>query len=136
VKNYVNMKLKLATKVEVKDSPGKGLGVFATDYILQGEVIEECHLVTLPIPNGKSSSLLIDYRFNWPQDSETTEQVIPFGNGCIYNHNDDNNAIWKDHPRYKVFQFIAVKNINPGEEICTYYGDDDYWNERSYINKL
>ena len=130
------MKLKVATKVEVKDSPGKGLGVFATNYILAGEVIEECHLVTLPIPNGEPSDMLIDYRFNWPQDSETQEQVIPFGNGCIYNHSDNNNAIWRDHPRYKAFQFVAVKDIYPGEEICTYYGGDDYWNERSYIDKL
>ena len=130
------MKLKLATKVEVKDSPGKGLGVFATDHILEGEIIEECHLVTLPIAKGEPSDLLINYRFNWPQDRETSEQVIPFGNGCIYNHNDDNNAIWRDHPRYKAFQFVAVKSIYPGEEICTYYGGDDYWNERSYINKL
>lgn len=130
------MKLKVATKVEVKDSPGKGLGVFATNYILAGEVIEECHLVTLPIPNGEPSDMLIDYRFNWPQDSETQEQVIPFGNGCIYNHNDNNNAIWRDHPRYKAFQFVAIKDIHPGEEICTYYGGDDYWNERSYIDKL
>lgn len=130
------MKLKVATKVEVKDSPGKGLGVFATNYILAGEVIEECHLVTLPIPNGEPSDMLIDYRFNWPQDSETQEQVIPFGNGCIYNHSDNNNAIWRDHPRYKAFQFVAVKDIYPGEEIYTYYGGDDYWNERSYIDKL
>jgi len=130
------MKLKLATKVEVKDSPGKGLGVFATDYILEGEIIEECHLITLPIPNGEPSDLLINYRFNYPQDRETSEQVIPFGNGCIYNHKDDNNAIWRDHPRYKAFQFVAVKSIHPGEEICTYYGGDDYWDERSYINKL
>ena len=130
------MKLKIATKVEVKDSPGKGLGVFVTDYILEGEIIEECHLITLPIPNGEPSDLLINYRFNYPQDRETSEQVIPFGNGCIYNHKDDNNAIWRDHPRYKAFQFVAVKSIHPGEEICTYYGGDDYWDERSYINKL
>ena len=38
------MKIKLATKVEVKTSPGKGMGVFATNKIAAGEIIEECHL--------------------------------------------------------------------------------------------
>ena len=130
------MQLKKPTKVIVKDSPGKGLGVFATDYILNGEVIEECHLVTLPINLHEPNNLLIDYRFNWPQDSETQEQVVCLGNGSIYNHSDKNNAVWRDHPRYKLFQFVAIANIHPGEEICTYYGGDGYWSERSYINKI
>ena len=130
------MKLKLATKIEVKSSPGMGLGVFAIDYILEGEIIEECHMVTLPPLNGGSSGLFIDYRFNWPQDAETQEQVIVLGNGSIYNHRDDNNAIWRDHPRYKLFQFVAVKDIHPQEEICTYYGDDSYWVDRNHIKKI
>ena len=130
------MKLKLATKVEVKSSPGRGLGVFAIEYIIEGEVIEECHMVTLPIPIGEPSGLLMDYRFNWPQDTETQEQVVVLGNGSIFNHDDNNNAIWRDHPRYKLFQFVAIKDIPPGEEITTYYGNDSYWGERNYIKKI
>ena len=130
------MKLKLATKVEVKSSPGRGLGVFAIEYIIEGEVIEECHMVTLPIPKGEQSGLLMDYRFNWPQNIETQEQVVVLGNGSIYNHDDNNNAIWRDHPRYKLFQFVAIKNILPGEEITTYYGNDNYWSERNHIKKI
>jgi len=130
------MKLKLATKVEVKTSPGKGLGVFAIKPILEGEIIEECHLVTLPIKVGENSGLLNDYRFLWPQRGDHKEHVIPLGYGCIYNHDDNNNAFWKDHPRNKTFQFIATRDIQPGEEICTYYGGDSYWEERNYINKI
>jgi SET domain-containing protein len=123
------MKLKTADKIEIKIATGKGYGVFATELIEAGEVIEECHLLTLPIERGESSALLIDYRFCWPCSTDWTEQVIPLGYGCIYNHSNDNNAFWQDHPETKAFQFIAKRRILPGEEICTYYGDSTYWED-------
>ena len=43
------MNLKVPTKVEIKKSPGKGLGVFATKKIFKNEIIEECHLLPLPV---------------------------------------------------------------------------------------
>ncbi len=92
------MKLRLARNIEVKTSPGKGLGVFAIDPILEGEIIEECHLVTLPIKIGENSSLLNDYRFLWPQRGDHKEHVIPLGYGCIYNHSNNNNATWREPP--------------------------------------
>lgn len=131
------MNLKVPTKIEIKESPGRGLGVFATKKIFKNEVIEECHLLPLPVKAGESSNLFNDYRFNYPQSGKLQELVIPFGYGCIYNHSDNNNATWKDHPEYKAFQFIAIKDINPGEEICTYYGDSSYWEDgRQHIGLL
>ena len=126
------------SKCIVKPSPGKGLGVFATEFIKEGEIIEECHLLVIP----DNSFLFIqdlfeNYRFDYPQSlhTPTQEQVLPLGFGCIYNHSDNNNAYWIDHPTEKLFQFIAATDIFPGEEICTNYGDDDYWDHRSY-NKI
>ena len=116
------IKLQGPIKCEVKESPGKGLGVFATEFIAEGEIIEECHLITLPIPYCHTN-ILEDYRFNYPQGTAPTEQVLPLGYGCIYNHSNENNATWRDHPEYKVFQYIAKRDIQPGEEICTYYGN-------------
>lgn len=132
------MKLKLATKVEIKEATGKGLGVFATKLILKDEIIEECHLISLPPHTRKdrTDDLLINYRFNWPSTGKTEERVIPLGYGCIYNHSDNNNAKWIDHPNYKIFQFIAIKEILPGDEICTRYGGVDYWKLRSDIKLI
>ena len=111
--------------------------MFATKKIFKNEIIEECHLLPLPLKKGEPSSLFTDYRFNYPQSGEIEELVIPFGYGCIYNHSDNNNATWRDHPEYKAFQFIAVKDINPGEEICTYYGGDAYWEDgRQHVDKI
>ena len=116
------IKLQGPLKCEVKESPGKGLGVFATEFIKEGELIEECHLVTLDIPYC-FTNILEDYRFNWPQGHSPTEQVVVLGYGSIYNHSNENNARWQDHPEHKAFQYIAIKDIHPGEEICTYYGN-------------
>lgn len=123
------IRLKVATKIEVKESPGKGLGVFATEKIYTREIIEECHLLTLPITKGESTSLLIDYRFNYPQGDDWNEQVVALGYGSIYNHSDKPNVTWETHPKYKAFQFIATRDIEVGEELCTYYGSDSYWND-------
>ena len=117
--------INVPTKIEVKLSPGKGMGVFATEKILNGEIIETCYLLTIP----KEGNLLNDYRFLYPKRT-LTEYVIPLGFGCIYNHSDSPNADWLDHPEYKAFNFVAIKDIEIGEEICTYYGGDDYWNSR------
>ncbi len=119
--------LKVATKVEVKESPIHGLGVFAIEEIKAGEVIEECHLITLPFKPGEQSFFLYDYKFNYPAEGKLEEYVLPLGNGCIYNHSDTNNAYWRNHPQYKAFQFVAIKDIKIGEEICTYYGGEEYW---------
>ncbi len=121
------IELKVATKVEVKESPIHGMGVFAIEEIKAGEVIEECHLISLPFKPGEQSFFLYDYKFNYPAEGKVEEYVLPLGNGCIYNHSNTNNAYWRTHPHHKAFQFVAIKDIKIGEEICTYYGDEDYW---------
>jgi SET domain-containing protein len=121
------MELKIATKIEIKTSPGKGMGVFAVEPIKEGEVIEECHLIKLPTKKWETSSLLVDYRFCYPMGENWEDYVLPLGYGCIYNHNDNNNAMWRNHPIYRAFQFYALRDIEPGEEICTNYGPGYYW---------
>ena len=128
------MELKIATKIEIKTSPGKGMGVFAVEPIKEGEVIEECHLIKLPTKKWETSSLLVDYRFCYPMGENWEDYVLPLGYGCIYNHNDNNNAMWRNHPTYRAFQFYALRDIEPGEEICTNYGPGYYWGE-SKINE-
>jgi SET domain-containing protein len=124
------MELKIATKIEIKVSPGKGMGVFAVEPIKEGEVIEECHLVKLPTKKWETSSLLIDYRFCYPMGENWEEYVLALGYGSIYNHSDTNNAMWRNHPTYKAFQFYALRDIEPGEEICVNYGPEYYWDKK------
>ena len=51
--------INLPSQIYLKVSHNRGLGVFARDFILCGDVIEDCPLLTLPIMKGENSSLLI-----------------------------------------------------------------------------
>ena len=117
------------TKVYVDKSPVHGWGVFAKEDIMEGEVFEECPVLTLPIEKGEVTSLLIDYRFNWPQGGEWEEQVFPLGYGGLYNHSENANAYWVSNLENKTFQFISHREIKKGDEIFTWYGDVSYWND-------
>jgi uncharacterized protein len=118
-------------KVFVQPSPISGLGVFAKARIAKDEVIEECPILPLPLQRGDPSSLLIDYRFNFPSGTgnEWSEQVVCLGFGSLYNHSNENNAHWYSDNENRTFKFFAVRDIEVGEEIFTYYGSDAYWTD-------
>lgn len=118
------------SKIYIDKSPIHGWGVFAKEFINTDEIIEICPIITLPIIKGESTSLLIDYRFNFPSGTpEWSEQVIALGYGSIYNHSDNPNANWYSNNIGRTFQFFAIKPIQPGDEILVYYGDENYWND-------
>ena len=116
-------------KIVLKRSPIHGLGVFCLHTISEGEIIEECPIFKLPIERGEASSLLIDYRFNWPQGNEWEEQVLSWGYGSLYNHSETPNAYWISDLERRTFKFIAIREILPGEEILVWYGDVSYWQD-------
>lgn len=122
-------------KIYISNSEIHGLGIFALEKINEGEVIEVCPVIDMGLKR-ESSHILIDYRFNWPQGiSEWEKQVIPTGYGMLYNHSDNPNALWRSDLVNNTFEFYAVKEINPTEEILIYYGDVNYWNDgRTNIN--
>ena len=117
-------------KIYIKKSPIHGLGVFAFDYILEGEIIEVCPIIDMGMNRGESSHILIDYRFNWPQGVENFDkQVVCSGYGMLYNHSEKANANWRSNLETNCFEFYAVKDILPHEEIFVWYGDINYWND-------
>ena len=124
-------------KVYVDKSPVHGWGVFAKEDIAQGEVFEECPVLTLPIEKGEVTSLMIDYRFNWPQGEVWEEQVFALGFGALYNHSESANAFWVSNLENKTFQFISNRVIYKDEEIFIWYGDVNYWNDgRTHTNVI
>jgi len=117
-------------KIYLDKSPVHGWGVFATKPIVENEIIEICPIIDMGIKKGESSPILIDYRFNWPQGTADFEkQVICSGYGMMYNHNETPNAAWRSNLENNTFEFYALKNIRQQEEIFTWYGDTNYWND-------
>ena len=133
VKDQHNRRITNWTKnidLYVKWTDEKGYGVFSHNPILKGELIERCYCIKTGTP---VSTALMDYVFNYPKGYDLgkgTQHVLPLGFGCIYNHADDNNAMWfdtKDIPFH--FDFIAQRDIAAHEEICTHYGNN-YWPQK------
>lgn len=127
--------LKAPTKVEVRESSIHGYGVFAIEPISAGELIEECHLITIPIRMGHIPQFMVDYKFNYPSGQKPIEYVLPLGYGCIYNHSNENNAMWRTNLDKKLFEFFAICDIEVGEEICTDYGGERYWDTLKNIKQ-
>lgn len=122
------MKIIPPSNIILKESPIHGLGVFATENIKEGEIIEVCYLIDMEIDVSKPSEILERYRFNWPQGSTPQKLVLPTGYGMIYNHSENPNASWRSNFDNGTFEFYAISDIEVGEEIFTWYGDVNYWN--------
>lgn len=125
----MDFRIDIPNKIYVDKSPIHGWGVFANVDIEEGEVIEECPVLTLPISKGEVTSLLIDYRFNWPQGNDFEEQVVGLGYASLYNHSTNANAYWISDIIKKTFKFISNRKIYSGEEIFIWYGDVGYWED-------
>jgi SET domain-containing protein len=131
----MNYQIDTPQKIYIDKSPIHGWGVFAKYDIEEGELIEECPVLVLPIEKGEVTSLLIDYRFNWPQGLEYEEQVVGLGYASLYNHSDNANAYWVSDLDKKTFKFFSFKKIDQGQEIYIWYGNVNYWNDgRNHIN--
>jgi len=121
------MVLIINKNIEVRKSPIHGYGVFATEDIPAGEILEECHFILFPqIKKITKADPLCAYGFAWPhQTQETlhlnTQLAIPLGTGCVYNSSPNNNAIYTNDLKRQLIIFSAIKPIKKGEEICTDY---------------
>lgn len=128
------MEVPIPHKIIVKSSPIHGFGVFAKDRILKGETIETCYAIFFKLNLGIHDDIFPKYRFLYPCGSTPTHNAIPLGYGCIYNHSDKPNAYWTCNTDNAMYYFIALRDIEIGEEIFTSYGDARYWNNvKKYI---
>lgn len=125
-------------KIYIGNSSVHGYGVFANEPIYNGEVIEETPIYDLGIKKGEPSSIMIDYRFNWPQGSGVNweKQVLPWGYGCLYNHSENANAYWRSNLERGTFEFVANKDIKEGDEIFVWYGNVSYWQDGRTNTKI
>jgi hypothetical protein len=137
--------------LEIKFVPNKGMGVFAKKDFKQNDVVEYCY------------SIVYDWRSKYQRDSTTTRysygiacncktckehgtlKIQPLGYGSIYNSADkveDRNAQYYIYLKERLIAFEAVKDINKGEEILTWFGQPyyDFWitnlGDKNNANKL
>jgi len=105
-------------KIYVEESPIHGRGVFASDFIKSGEILEECHFIKVPVTEYVKE--LHDYFFAWPKKKQDSYALV-LGYGSIFNHSDYGSASWETDPSNNKFIFFATRDIQPGEEIYLNY---------------
>ena len=108
-------------KIKVADSDIHGLGVFATQKILKGEIFEVAPVLKL------DSNMMSHYRFFYPRGGQNQYFVIGLGYSSYYNHSENPSAEWDNTDGQESFNFYALRDIEVGEEITVYYGDSNYW---------
>jgi|TARA_B110000240_G_scaffold120983_1_gene135215 SET domain-containing protein len=128
------MKIQINPSLYIKHiSQEKGYGVFTKAPIFKDSIIETCYLIQTGSPDiYHVGPTLMDYVFNYPKGLDIgrgASHVLPTGFGCVYNHDEKNNARWENSATINCFDFIAERDIKAGEEICTYYGSH-YWPEK------
>lgn len=118
------------SKITIGDSPIHNRGIFATDNIVKGEVIERCPMIQMEY----RSKYQIDpqvYAYMYAQPPCSCDECnthgflfyMVLGYGMMYNHKDNSNALWKFNYSQLLGDVIAIENIFIGQEIFVNYGN-------------
>jgi SET domain-containing protein len=128
-------------KIVIKlSSPEMGIGVFATEDIEEGELIERCPMIQMA---WKSNYLRDPQIFNYLYSNKNClcddckrhgpSMFMVLGYGMLYNHQDQPNTKWNFNFKNLLGDVIAKKTIKSGEEIFVNYGSN-YFKNRSKLN--
>jgi uncharacterized protein len=115
------MNIKIPTKIEIKESPIHGLGVFCKEKIEKGEIIETCPFLVFPQTPQEKLPFFGNYSFCFPRDENWTNHALVLGYGSLYNHSENQNADWYTDGNYYVF--FSTRDIEVGEELFINYAN-------------
>ena len=120
--------------------PGSGRGIFAGKLFSNSSTIDIGPVLTLPKESARKWPLF-DYVYS---ADDGNHSVVAFGVSSIFNHFRSKNVErwWytyaaeirsqnsEAHATYTDFLHEAIRDILPGEEILTSYGDDSWFEQR------
>eukprot|EP01119_Soliformovum_irregulare_P003387 TRINITY_DN1386_c0_g1_i1.p2 TRINITY_DN1386_c0_g1~~TRINITY_DN1386_c0_g1_i1.p2 ORF type:complete len:156 (-),score=17.92 TRINITY_DN1386_c0_g1_i1:1002-1439(-) len=109
-------------KIAMKDSTGKGRGMFAIQPIKRGEVVEISPILHFSAKEWEEHArftLLEHYTFTWVDGG----QALALGVGSIFNHHRKPNVGYTRDPKNLTIIYTATQDIDVGEELCISYGD-------------
>ncbi|MCB0330441.1 MAG: SET domain-containing protein-lysine N-methyltransferase [Bdellovibrionales bacterium] len=120
------LELIIPTKIELRTSTGKGRGVFATDVIEEGEIIERFPTIVLSEVERafvKSQPEVLYYYYLDMLRFDVS--VIMLGYGSLYNHSKTPNSEFRVLNLPNMMEVYALRRIEEGEEIVYDYNFDD-----------
>lgn len=127
------------TKIKLGYSKIQGRGVFATEDIEQGELIERCPMVVLSWRlKYQHDPVIWQYCFTNTCPCEDCKKhgghfLMVLGYGQVYNHQNDNNAHISFNFKGSVADITALKPIKKDSEVFVSYGSK-YFEKRKYVS--
>jgi len=114
-------------KIEPRKSEIHGHGVFASEKIYSGEIVEKCPAIPIKLQELSflKKSTISDYLFEWQTDPPSEYKIaFVLGYCMVYNHSYSPNSRSLRNPKDNTMDFIALRDIESGEEIThNYHGD-------------
>ena len=108
----------------MRESPGRGRGVFAARAIPSRAVITESPVLVFPhaeyAAHGARTQLA-HYAFVW-RDAQPPSMALALGLGSIFNHHREPNAGWMCDIEARLLRYVALRDIAEGEEVFICYG--------------
>jgi SET domain-containing protein len=117
------MKISPPTKIYLKDSPLHNLGVFSSQKIKKGEVIDTCPFLSFPQNSKEKIPVFSNYTFCYPRSENWTIHALVLGYGSYYNHSEKPNVDWYTNEEDQTFVYFAINDINDEEELLINYGN-------------
>jgi len=107
--------------IYVTESELGGRGVFTYEAISEGALLEICPVLIIPESQVEviHKTVLHDYYFTWGDTQKQAAIVLGFGS--IYNHATLANAKFIMDYEQQSMDFLAIRDIEAGEEITTNY---------------
>lgn len=105
----------------IAPSPKRGRGVFATDNIQPGTVIEVSPVIVLTAKERKiiEQTKLFDYLFEWGKNKKMG--CVALGYVSVYNHDYSSNCEYDMDFENRTIKITTVKAVKKGEELFVNY---------------
>ena len=105
-------------------------------------MVEVCPVLLFRKPYHVLHKELKNFVFHWPvPEGAAATQALALGYGSLYNHANPSNLRYETDAQALVMRFVAVRDIERGEELTINYNaddgapvsDDEWWFEEKGI---
>jgi SET domain-containing protein len=111
-------------RLEIRDDPLKGRGIFAGAPIAAGTIIEMAPVIIVPAEQCRllDQTILHDYYFHWDGDPEGVGRgALALGLLALCNHSRRPRAWVRRNFAQSTLDLIALESIAAGEEVTIDY---------------
>ena len=105
--------------LEVRRTSNKGWAVFALTAFKTGERLELSPVIF--VSEAEMNLVHQTILSNYPYDWENQGEAFAMGVGSLFNHSYHPNACYVKHFQQLLVEFIAIREIQAGEEITINY---------------